>query len=98
MSDPSSRYNNVGTALWCSPQGDRVLYRQRRFLPQPSTLPVLTEVVVQDGQRIDQIAAATLGNSLQWWRIADANFAMEPYTLTSQPGVVLIVPVPTAGT
>jgi hypothetical protein len=96
VSDPSSRYNNVGTAIWTSPQGEQVLYRQRRFLPDPSTLQVLTEVTVKDGQRIDQIAAATLGNPLQWWRIADANNAMEPYVLTEHPGVTLIVPVPTA--
>lgn len=96
MTDPSSRYNTVGTALYASPSGEQVTYRQRRFLPDPSALQVLAQVVVKDGERIDQLAAAKLGSSLQWWRIADANTAMEPYTLTDTPGVTLIVPVPTA--
>jgi nucleoid-associated protein YgaU len=98
LADASSRYSAVGTAIWTSPTGESVLFRQRRFLPQAGTLPVLTEVTVQHGQRLDQIAAAKLGNALQWWRIADANVAMEPYALTSRAGVVLIVPVPTAST
>ncbi|WP_437972140.1 hypothetical protein WMF04_23860 [Sorangium sp. So ce260] len=96
MSGSSSRYSNVGTAIWSSPLGEQVLYRQRRFLPNPATIQVLSKVEVKDGERIDQIAAVTLGNPLQWWRIADANTAMEPYALTDVPGVELIVPVPTA--
>jgi hypothetical protein len=94
--DPGSRYSNVGLALWCSPTGEEVLYRRRRFLPNPATLQPLAHAVVRYGERLDQIAAAKLGNALQWWRIADANNAMEPSALTRHPGTVLIVPVPTA--
>jgi hypothetical protein len=94
MTDPSSRYSRVGTAIWRSPQGKTVHYRQRRFLPEPATLQVLAEVRVADGQRLDQIAAAQFGNSLQWWRIADANAAMDPFELTVVPGVTLVIPIP----
>jgi hypothetical protein len=96
VSDTSSRYSNVGTAIWTSGSGEQILYRQRRFLPISGSLPVLTEVTVQDGQRLDQIAAASLGSAPQWWRIADANEAMDPYALTERAGVTLIIPVPTA--
>lgn len=96
VSDPSSRYSNVGTAIWTSSSGEQIVYRQRRFLPDPSRLTALTEVTVQDGQRLDQIAAASLGSAPQWWRIADANDAMDPYALTDRAGATLIVPVPTA--
>jgi hypothetical protein len=81
--------------MWVSPDGAQILYRMRRFLPNPSSMQVLTEVTVKDGERIDQLAFAQLGSSLQWWRIADANGAVDPYALTEQPGVRLIVPVPT---
>jgi nucleoid-associated protein YgaU len=96
VTDSSSRYSRVGTAIWRSPQGATVCFYQRRFLPEPGTAQVLTRVKVDAGQRLDQIAAATLGNPLQWWRIADANAAMDPSDLTTVPGRVLIIPVPKA--
>jgi nucleoid-associated protein YgaU len=96
MNDPSSRYANVGTAIWRAPNGKTVHFRQRRFLPDPGHQAVLTEVRVADGQRLDQIAAAQLGNPLQWWRIADANGAMDPFELTAAPGRVLVIPIPKA--
>lgn len=94
MDDPNSRYKSVGTAIWRSPEGKTVHYRLRRFLPDDMQVHILAEVTVRDGQRLDQIAAAQLGNPLQWWRIADANRAMDPFELTSESGRVLIVPVP----
>lgn len=96
MTDPSSRYNSVGTAIWRSPRGKTVHYRQRRFLPDPASMQVLTEVRVGDGQRLDQIAAVQLGNPLAWWRVADANAAMDPLDLTVVPGVALVIPIPKA--
>lgn len=96
VSSGQGRYSNVGTAIWSPQSGEPVHYFLRRFLPDPESMQVLTEVVVQEGQRLDQIAAATLGSSLQWWRVADANCAMAPYALTRRPGVRLTVPVPTA--
>jgi len=96
VSNETGRYSSVGTAIWTSDDGEQVLYRLRRFLPDPRSFQVLKEVVVQDGERIDQLAFAQLGSPSQWWRIADANGAIDPYSLTEEPGTRLIVPVPTA--
>ena len=54
------------------------------------------EVTVVEGDRLDTIAARTLGDPEQYWRICDANIASNPPTLTAEPGRVLRVPVPWA--
>ncbi len=57
-------------------------------------MPLLEEVAVQEGERLDQIAARTLGNAEHFWRICDANNAMNPFDLTDEPGRKLRIPVP----
>jgi len=57
---------------------------------------VLAEVTVSQGDRLDLITARTLGDPEQYWRICDANEAMNPPDLTDEPGEVLRVPVPQA--
>ena len=39
--------------------------------------------VTSEGDRIDRIAAATLGDPLLWWRLADTNRAFDPADLTA---------------
>jgi nucleoid-associated protein YgaU len=67
------------------------------LLPAGESLPLLVEVTVQPGERLDLITARTLGDPLQFWRIADANNAMDPQELAAEPGTVLRVPVPQPG-
>jgi hypothetical protein len=98
MFDLTSRYAALETATYTTPDGLRTLaYKRRRFLPQADTLPLLVEVTVNDGDRLDLIAARTIGAPEQFWRIADANNAMNPTELTATPGNVLRVPIPQAG-
>ena len=94
MIDPSSRYATVGSTLYSDAQGQQIAYLRRRFLPQGATLPLLTEVVVQDRDRLDLIAAHTLGVPEQFWRICDANNAMNPFDLTNEAGRILRVAQP----
>jgi hypothetical protein len=49
---------------------------------------------VVQGDRLDLIAARTLGDSEQFWRVCDANDAMDPHELTAEPGRAVRVPVP----
>ena len=78
MFDPSSRYYNLATALYQDETGRRIAYKRRRFLPQGDRLPLMTQVTVADGDRLDLIAARTIGAPEQFWRIADANNALNP--------------------
>jgi hypothetical protein len=94
MFDPDSRYATLDDALLVTPEGREIRYTRRRFLPQGDSLPLLAEVRVRQGDRLDLITYRTLGDPVQWWRVADANDAMNPVDLTAQPGTELRVPFP----
>jgi hypothetical protein len=47
--------------------------------------------LVRDGDRLDLLAVAALGDSTGWWRIADANPAADALADT-QPGTVIGIP------
>ncbi|MGH2354068.1 MAG: LysM peptidoglycan-binding domain-containing protein [Chloroflexota bacterium] len=94
MFEPTSRYYTVETAKRTTPDGRVIAYKRRRFLPRGGSMALLVEVTVAQGDRLDLIAARTLGDPEQFWRICDANNAMNPSDLTAQPGRVLRVPVP----
>ena len=96
MNDHTSRYYTLETATMTTPDGKQVSYLRRRFLPRGRDLPLLVEATVQQGDRLDLITARTLGDPTQFWRMADANDAMNPLELTDEAGAVLKVPVPTA--
>jgi hypothetical protein len=70
------------------------VYWKRRFLPAGDTLPLLVEVTVTEGDRLDLIAARTIGDPEQFWRICDANDALNPFDLAEEPGRILRVPIP----
>jgi nucleoid-associated protein YgaU len=76
----------------------RIAYSRRRFLPQGRLMPVAQEVTVVESDRLDLIAWRTLGDTEQYWRIADANDALDPAALTAVPGRRLRIPLPEAGT
>jgi len=92
--DSSSRYQNVGTAVHRTADGTDIVYRARRIVPQGADMPIQQTTVVAAADRLDLVAARTLGNPLQFWRIADANNAMDPSALTAVPGRRLRVPLP----
>jgi nucleoid-associated protein YgaU len=94
MFEPSSRYASRETATYILAGGRQVTYVGRRFLPQGERMPLLVEVTVTDGDRLDLIAHRTLGDPEQFWRVCDANNAMNPFDLTTEPGRVLRVPIP----
>ncbi len=94
MFDSSSRYAKLDTCTLETADGRTITYVRRRFLPPSGSHRLLVEVTVSEGDRLDLIAARTLGNSEQYWRICDANDAMDPFELTNEPGVALEVPLP----
>ena len=96
MFEPTSRYHAIPTATHPTPGGRESAYKRRRFLPRGGAMPLLVEVVVGQGDRLDLIAARTLGDPEQYWRVCDANDAMNPADLTAEVGRTLRVPVPQA--
>ena len=94
MFEPTSRYARLETATFTAADGRAIAYKRRRFLPRGEEMPLLVEVIVSQSDRLDLITARTLGDPEQFWRVCDANNAMNPTDLTATPGLTLRVPVP----
>lgn len=94
MFEPTSRYYLLEDAIYTDKQGQHTTYKRRRFLPQGRQIPLLTEVSVMSGDRLDLIAARTLRAPDHFWRICDANDGMNPFDLTEQVGRTLRITSP----
>ena len=94
--DPNSRYANTPTGVHQRQDGEPITYLKRRFCPRGSTLPLLVEVRIEDGDRLDLLTARSLGDPLQFWRVADANDTLYPFDLMEEVGHTVRVPMPTA--
>lgn len=97
MFNHTSRYYNIEMVKMTLADGREAVYKRRRFLPRGSAMPLLVEVSVTEGDRLDLITARTLGDPEHFWRVADANDAMNPFDLTAETGRILRVPVPQPG-
>jgi len=75
---PDSRYYGQPVLVYTAPDGTAVRYVQRRFIPAVARFPIATTYAVQQGDRIDVLSARFLGDTLVYWRIADANLAVRP--------------------
>jgi hypothetical protein len=91
---PSSRYYSIEITTLKTSDGRIVAYLKRRFLPQPERFQLLQEYSVADGDRLDNVTARFLNDPEQFWRICDANNAMEPEELTSTPGQTILITLP----
>jgi nucleoid-associated protein YgaU len=89
----SSRYAPVEVAKFVG-SGREVPYLRRRFVPQPESLADASAYVVENGDRLDRIAAETLGDPELYWRICDANRALRPEELETPPGRRLRITLP----
>lgn len=95
MFTASSRYANLETAEYTTSDDRKVRYKRRRFVPQGESRLVLTTLNVTQDDRLDLITAETLGNPEQFWQLCDANNAMNPFDLLSEPTQELRIPQPT---
>jgi nucleoid-associated protein YgaU len=90
----TSRYHGIATARFETPAGRVVVYLRRRFVPPPERFALLQEHRVQQGDRLDNIAARYLGDPEQFWRLADANGVLRPDELTETVGSRIRVTLP----
>ena len=93
MFEHTSRYYKLDDASHTTADGRIITYKPRRFLPDGKNMPLLVEVTVTQGDRLDLITARTLGDPEQFWRICDSNNTMNPSDLI-EPGRILRIPVP----
>jgi hypothetical protein len=96
MFEYTSRYYSLETVAFNLPDGREVRYIRRRFLPRAEDMPLLAEVTVTEGDRLDVITFRALGDAEHFWRVCDANNAMNPIDLTAEPGRKLRIATPQA--
>jgi hypothetical protein len=89
----TSRYYNIDTLTFDTPNGP-VSYLDRRYVPSPDEFALLQTYTVKQGDRLDLVSSSFLGDPLAFWRIADANGAMNPNDLTATPGATLRITLP----
>jgi len=71
-----------------------IAYKRRRFIPPTDGQTTLVEHTVTQGERLDNITARYLGDPLQFWRICDANLALDPEELTDETGRTIVITMP----
>lgn len=91
---PTSRYYGIEIIQLSTGRKEPVAYLKRRFLPQPERFAAVGEYVVREHDRPDIVASETGSDPEQFWRIADANAAMNPPDLTGEPGRALRITLP----
>ncbi len=79
----TSRYQGIPTAVYELPDGRKVTYVRRRFLPQPDQLIQTGTHEVRVGERLDTIAFAVFGDPEQFWMVADGNPTLDLADLTA---------------
>jgi hypothetical protein len=91
-----SRYYRYATLQYTAPNGQVIAYLTRRFVPKPGApnFATIATHTVQQGDRLDLIAAKYLGDPLMFWLLCDANGAITPNDLVDTPGRVLAITTP----
>lgn len=90
----TSRYHGAETAVLETEKGKPTVYLLRRFAPPPENFSLLKVYTVTQTDRLDTITAKQLGDPGQFWRLCDANAAMDPLELTETVGRKLRITLP----
>lgn len=97
MFDASSRYFNLENATLRVTEADGsqrlVVYKRRRFLPGRDQSTTLIEHSIKDGERLDNITAAYLGDPFSYWQVCDANGVLDPEDLVAEPGRLIKITI-----
>ena len=91
MSDTTSRYAALAPVQVPLPGGRIAPVLPMRIIP-PATAQ--GEAAARQDERVDVLAARTLGDPLLFWRLCDANLATDPQHLVGPGGRRLRLPVP----
>lgn len=91
---PGSRYHGLAVSQWTRPDGRPSSFVRRRIVPPAERFATLQLHSVTEGDRLDNLAAAYLGDPQQYWRLCDANSAMRPDELIELIGRILRITLP----
>jgi hypothetical protein len=92
---PTSRYSGTPVDAWDPGNGEpAVPFLKRRLCPRGELHALLYEVRIAEGDRRDVLASRHLGDPELWWRLADADGAIDPRELTDPIGRRLRITLP----
>ena len=92
---PTSRYAEVSVDAWDPGTGEpAVPFLRRRLCARPDRFALLYEVRLVEGDRRDVLGARHVGDAELWWRLADANGALDPRDLERPVGRRLRITLP----
>ncbi len=91
---PSSRYFGLEIRKIKGQSGREVNYVSRRIIAPPEDFQLLEEHKVVQNDRLDNITHRYFGDPEQFWRICDANAAMNPLELTENIGDSILITLP----
>ena len=83
---PDSRYHGLPMRRMTLSDGREVAFVGRRFLPPLDTYETIAIHAVQDGDRLDLLAAQYFADPEQGWRIPEANAVRDPRAVLVQAG------------
>ena len=96
-----SRYDEAYTATVLVDDGTggvrELAYLLTRTPPDPAANPVAAWHQVIPDDRLDLLAARYLGDPTAWWRICDANLALDPDALVGPDAEGRIITIPAPG-
>jgi hypothetical protein len=91
---PNSRYHGLDTKQLETADGKKIIYLARRFVPSPERFALVQEHTAVEGERLDNLAATYFGDPALYWRLCDANNALNPEELTQTVGQTLRITLP----
>ena len=94
MFEPDSRYYKIPNTYYVQPDGKKNGYKQRRFLPDESTIIKLGQINIPQEERLDILSWKTLGNPKLAWRICDANPILKSQTCFAAARQTIQIPKP----
>lgn len=93
MIDKESRYAALPTRAIDGADGQRLMYLTRRILPEGNSVPSVRSVDASaEKERLDLVSDRTLGDAFAFWRLCDANDALDPFDLVDECGGRLRIP------
>lgn len=80
MFSKSSRYYGLPERTWSDAQGRKIVYKSIRLLQRtPARAENMT--LVAQSERLDLVAARTLGRPDFFWKLCEVNHALDPFAL-----------------
>ncbi len=91
MVAPNSRYAHVGESTFSVPDGHVAVYIRRRLLPDPEKVRGGI-AATRPGERVDLVAARTVGSVTQFYRLCDANGVSDPFEVAEGGNTQVFLP------